>query len=110
MNDTIDSKSIGERIKLEREKLNLTRDELSESVSISNIFLSQIERGERQMSIPTLIRVANKLNLSLDYIIWGEDSIAVDRDAIIEKINIASKRELQVIDNVLKAILPNLKK
>ncbi|UZW12880.1 helix-turn-helix transcriptional regulator [Clostridium pasteurianum] len=108
--NNIDNKAVGERIRIEREFLNLTRDEFSESISISNIFLSQIERGERQMSINTLIKIANKLNLSIDYIIYGNDSIKVDKDTIINKINEASKRELKVIDEVLNAILPNLKK
>lgn len=110
MNCAIDNKAIGERIKAEREKLGMTRDEFSESVDISNIFLSQIERGERQMSLNTLIKISCKLNLSLDYIIFGDDSISVNKELIIKKINETSKRELKVIDDVLKAILPNLKK
>jgi len=110
MSDLIDNIAIGERIKNEREKLGLTRDEFSEKVDISNIFLSQIERGERLMSIQTLVKISAVLSISLDYIVFGEDSIIVDRDAIIYKINAVSKRELKVIDDVLKAILPNLKK
>ncbi|KAA8669682.1 helix-turn-helix domain-containing protein [Clostridium sp. HV4-5-A1G] len=110
MKNTIDNKAIGERIRIEREKLNLTREEFSELISISSVFLSQIERGERQMSMNTLIKVSTELDVSIDYIIWGEDSIEVNKAAIIERINTASKRELKVIDEVLKAILPNLKK
>lgn len=100
----------GERIRKHREFLGLTRDEFAEAISISTSFYTQIERGERLTSLELLVKISKKLNLSLDYIVFGDDSIDVNKDTLIDDINNASKRELKVIDDIFKAILPNLKK
>jgi transcriptional regulator with XRE-family HTH domain len=110
MNDNIDRISVGNRIKKNREQMGLTRDQFAEMIDISTSFFTQIERGEKLMSVQTLVKIAIKLNLSLDYLIWGDSSIDVNKDTLIDNINNASKRELKVIDNIFKAVLPNLKK
>lgn len=110
MNDNIDRKSVGNRIKTGREQMGLTRDEFAEMIDLSTSFFTQIERGEKLMSVQTLVKIAIKLDLSLDYLIWGDSSIDVNKDSLIDDINNASKRELKVIDDIFKAILPNLKK
>ncbi|EHJ01967.1 helix-turn-helix domain protein [Clostridium sp. DL-VIII] len=110
MND-INFIEMGKRIKLEREKNNMTRDQLAESVGISNVYLTQLERSDRQGSLAVICKIASVLNISLDYLIYGNDSIKVDKESIIEKINtLNSKRELKVIDEILNTIIPNLKK
>jgi transcriptional regulator with XRE-family HTH domain len=40
--------------------------------NISDSFLGHIERGGRTLSIETLAKLANALNLSIEYIICGE--------------------------------------
>lgn len=110
MDYTIDRKHVGERIKTGREQMGLTRDQFAEMIDLSISFFTQIERGEKLMSVQTLVKIAIKLNLSLDYLIWGDSSIDVNKDSLISDINNASKRELKVIDEIFKAVLPNLKK
>lgn len=110
MNDNIDRKSVGNRIKAGREQMGLTRDEFAEMIDLSTSFFTQIERGEKLMSVQTLVKIAIKLSLSLDYLIWGDSSIDVNKDSLIDDINNASKKELKVIDDIFKAVLPNLKK
>ncbi|MZK49039.1 helix-turn-helix domain-containing protein [Clostridium beijerinckii] len=110
MNDSINRKSFGNRIKTGREQMGLTRDEFAEMINLSTSFFTQIERGEKLMSVQTLVKIAIKLNLSLDYLIWGDSSIDVNKDSLISDINNASKRELKVINDIFNAVLPNLKK
>ena len=38
---------VGERIRQIRESLQMTREKFSEMIDISDVFLEQIERGER---------------------------------------------------------------
>lgn len=38
---------VGERIRGIREGLNMNREKFSEMIDISNVFLGQLERGER---------------------------------------------------------------
>lgn len=110
MTDNIDRISVGNRIKTGREQMGLTRDQFAEMIDISTSFFTQIERGEKLMSVQTLVKIAIKLNLSLDYLIWGDSSIDVNKNSLIDNINNASKKELKVIDDIFKAVLPNLKK
>lgn len=66
-------KLLGKRIKLERQKNNLTQEQLAEKVDISSSYMGQIERGERNVTIDNLIRIANILNVSIDYLL--QDSL-----------------------------------
>ncbi|HCJ56810.1 MAG TPA: XRE family transcriptional regulator, partial [Clostridiaceae bacterium] len=54
MEHEVDNKGIGERIRKEREKLALTREKLAEIIDLSPLYIGQLERGERQMSLNTL--------------------------------------------------------
>jgi transcriptional regulator with XRE-family HTH domain len=110
MIEEIDLKGVGIRIKTEREKFGYIRDKFSEIVGISSVYLSQIERGERQMSLITLIKVATSLNLSLDYLIFGDEALDVNKEDLISQINNSSKKELKIFQDVLKSVLPHIKK
>ena len=101
---------IGARIRDEREKNNWTRDAFSEKISISNMYLSQLEKGQRHASLPVTIKIAEILQISMDYLIYGDKIIDVDKKSLINMIENASKRELKVISDILVAVLPNLKK
>ncbi|MEK6263823.1 MAG: helix-turn-helix domain-containing protein [Clostridium sp.] len=58
MQKEINYEEIGNRIRIERENFDMTREKLSELVNLSPYFLGQIERGERKMSINTLIKIS----------------------------------------------------
>ena len=68
----INYKEIGARIRAERRRLDLTQEKLSEMADISESFMGHIERGGRTLSIETLAKIANALNLSIEYILCGE--------------------------------------
>lgn len=75
---------LGKRIKEERNKLNLTQEQLAEYADISTSYMGQIERGERKVTLETLIKVTNKLNVSIDYLL--KDSINITSDNSLEQI------------------------
>jgi len=60
---------LGQRIREERLKLNLTQEQLAESVDISISYMGQIERGERSLTLDTLIRLVNRLGITVDYLL-----------------------------------------
>lgn len=64
---------IGERVRLSRTSLGLSRDKLAELLGISTLFLGYIECGQRGMSINTLHNLCNALNVSADYILLGKN-------------------------------------
>lgn len=63
------NKIIGSNIRFERQKRDLTIDELSEILNIAPGFLGLIERGQRGTSIKNLCRIASVFNITLDTLI-----------------------------------------
>ena len=62
-------KKIGLKIKLERNKRNLSQEKLSELSGISKNFIGAIERGKSEPSITTLEQIALALGVEFDYLI-----------------------------------------
>ncbi|AEF94459.1 helix-turn-helix domain protein [Desulfotomaculum nigrificans CO-1-SRB] len=122
----IDNKTIGQRIREEREKLGLSREEFAEIIGLSNYYVGQLERGERQMSLPVLVKIVNCLHVSLDYLIFGKDYQnagnvnesqivyeACNYNKVKEINNLLSKcspKELELFKKLIKTILPYMSK
>lgn len=86
----MDYKRLGERIREERLKLNLTQAKLAEAVDISDTYMGAIERGERSLTLDTLVRLANRLGVTVDYLL--SDSVADTDSNITEQFK-------QIMDN-----------
>lgn len=70
----MDYKRLGERIREERRRLNLTQAQLAEAIDISDTYMGAIERGERGLSLDTLVRLANRLGVTVAYLL--SDSVS----------------------------------
>jgi transcriptional regulator with XRE-family HTH domain len=66
--------TVGERIKLVREELGWTQDKLAAKAKMSKSFISDVERGERDISSAYLLRIANAMGASLEFLMRGEDT------------------------------------
>lgn len=67
---------IGERIKKLREQKGCSITELAELANVSKSYLSYIERNlNKNPSIHFLIKVANSLDVSIEYLLTGIDYI-----------------------------------
>jgi transcriptional regulator with XRE-family HTH domain len=64
--------SVGDRIREIRESRGMNQDRLADKAQISKGFLSDIENGKRNPSSDNLLRIANVLGASLDYLMKGE--------------------------------------
>ena len=76
---------IGERIRIVRTSMGLSREALSEMLEISPLFLGYIECGQRGMSINTLQKFCEVLNVSADYILSGK-KISDNRELLLNTI------------------------
>ena len=74
---------VGERIRSIRENLKMNREMFSEMIDISDVFLGQIERGERSLSIKTLSKIVAFTGSSRDFILFGKN----ESNTTINKIN-----------------------
>lgn len=68
-----DSREVGERIKRRRDELGMKRKTLAEAAGISYPYISQLETGSRDASLPTQIALARALDVSLDALFAPED-------------------------------------
>lgn len=110
--DIIDNIAIGKRIREEREKLELSREEFAEIISLSATYVGQLERGERQMSLPVIVKIINCLHINLNYLILG-DSVYPSNDnckdtELVDLLQKCSPKELDIIKKIIKTILPYL--
>lgn len=62
----IDYEAIGQRIRKYRLTLGLSQEVVSEKADLTPAHYSHIERGNTKPSLPTLIRIANVLGISID--------------------------------------------
>ncbi len=60
---------LGKRIRKERVRLHLTQAQLAGDVNISDTYMGSIERGERCVPLDTLIRIAKRLDVTVDYLL-----------------------------------------
>lgn len=60
---------LGNRIRVARERKGITQEDLAEHVDISPSHISVIERGVKASRIDTLVRIANELDVSADYLL-----------------------------------------
>ena len=97
---------IGERIKQERLDKRLTQEALAEKANISASFLGQIERGERKLSLATLIQIAKVLGASLDYLVNDiPPSENPELDELIYLLRDHSRQEIRMITDISKTVL-----
>ncbi len=88
--ENMDYKKLGERIREERLKRNLTQAQLAEEVDISDTYMGAIERGERSLTLDTLVRLVNRLGVTVDYLLV--DSVTNNDENVVNQFR-------QIIDN-----------
>lgn len=108
----MDYKSLGNRIREERRRLNLTQAQLAEDIDISDTYMGAIERGERSLTLDTLERIVNRLGVTIDYLladsIPGNDSVIIEQfKQIIDRQPLERK---QMAINVLHSIFSYFEK
>lgn len=63
---------VGRKIKDKRLKMGITQEKLAEMCFISVSYVAHIERGTRNLSLDTAVRISTVLDISLDYLILDE--------------------------------------
>lgn len=81
---SINYKLIGERIKIKRKEARLTQEQLSEKLSVTVGYISQIERGITKPNLEMLSEICVILNCTLPYLTDGV--ITERRDYLNEEI------------------------
>jgi transcriptional regulator with XRE-family HTH domain len=73
----------GDRIRAIREARGKTQDQLADDAKISKGFLSEVENNKRNISSGNLLRLANVLGASVDYLLRGETKEQTHRQPVV---------------------------
>lgn len=101
MEKNIDYAALGKRIKNKRVENKLTQEQLSEMCELSAAHIGHIERGTRILSVDVLFRIAQVLNVSVDYLLFD----SVENDNILSSIApILKDTDKHKVNNFLKTV------
>ncbi len=76
--------TIGKRITYIRKERGLSQEKLAELADISTQYISIIENDKKNMSVAVLTKIADALNVTTDFIIYGRE--AANENLIINSI------------------------
>jgi len=89
--------SLGQRIKMRRQALKLTQQELAEALGLTPQHISAIEKGKRAPSLPSLAKLAEELGVTIDYLLTGKEGVITDTIPAIKadkKLKLEAKKAL----------------
>lgn len=106
--EELNYKEIGKRIKIKRQKINLTQEKLSEIIDVSPSYISEIERGSSIPSLATICKIADTLDCNLDYITFGITTKNIDH-TLSEILKSIPKKNQSLYINLCTNIADTLK-
>lgn len=103
----MDRKSIGQRIQTYREAAGMSQDELAETLELSTIYISTIERGVRTPSLDVFVNIANALNVSADILLVDvlRNGYKVKASLLSEKLETKSSEDRERVFKVIEAMV-----
>lgn len=106
----MDYELLGKRIREERKRHNLTQEKLAEKIDLSEAYIGQIERGERILSLDTLLKITDQFGVTVDYLL--NNSIDLNDDQFLNQLKKImmdrSTKEKQMILDVLRVMLTHV--
>lgn len=107
----LDYANIGIRVRQFRNTLGITQQELAERSGQEASNISHIERGTTKLSLPTLVKIANALNVSADDLLCGSIPAAkeaFDREAALI-LSDCTLEERKIIIGTLRTLREHLR-
>lgn len=108
----MDYYAIGQRIRKFRKALGFSQEALAEKVNISTTHMSHIETGNTKLSLPVLVGLAQVLEVKTDDLLYDESpsSRSCSINGIMQILDSCTKQQLQIIEDILKAVQFSLNK
>lgn len=107
----LDYKAIGERVRQLRTQRGYTQEKLSELAGISPQHFSNIENGMTKVALPTLIKITNALDCSIETVLCDSLSHAkpVYQNEILLETQDCDETEVRIIADIVKAAKQSLR-
>ena len=111
--NSVDYKALGAKIQQQRKQLGLAQATVAEKLDLSESFYGRVERGERVLSVETLVKVANFFDMSLDFLLLDSVQGGITDKLQIELSNIFKDKnpsEAALLLNLLKIHSENMER
>lgn len=109
-------RAMGRRIRVIRERKDITREELAEKMGISAAFISDVEYGNKGMSIKNLYLLSQLLGVTAEYLLGGnlysldKDQESMDvREEIISVLKQCTPEQIQSFRNISEIFADDMK-
>jgi len=89
--------TLGERTRKRRQVMKLTQQELGKALGLTSQHISAIEQDKRTPSLASLIKMAQELGVSVDYLLTGQEGVIIDTIPAIKadkKLKLEAKKAL----------------
>lgn len=105
----LDKKEMGARIRARRESLKMSREELAKKLCVTAKTISNIEYGEKGMTLKNLYRLKQVLGVSIDFLMDGDDAYADMEDQrkmlsenILSSLSVCSVKQLGCMEQMAR--------
>lgn len=110
--DKSDYINIGRRIRRARKNKNLSQENLAEMANLSVAHISHIETANTALSLPSLVGVANALDVSTDALLCDclKNPGATYKQEISAFVEDCSDQEIRIVADLVPALKHSLRK
>lgn len=84
---------MGERLRIRREEVNMTREDVAKIMCVRPKFIADVEIGQKGISVPNLYKLTQILNVSVEYIMSGKVDTRMD-----------SEERKQINENIIRTL------
>lgn len=98
-------KYIGKKVKEYRKSRDLTQETLGEKAGLHYTYIGQVERGEKEPSLKSLINIADALGVGVDKLLINYDlssEVSIQISNITDLLLNRDEKELEMIYTLLK--------
>ena len=105
-----DFRLIGNKLLLFRKRAGLTQAEVAEAAGLSDRTYADIERGNVNMRVETMLRICGVLHITPDMILTQEDTaFSVQREELMNHLESCKAKEQETALRLLSVYLKSLK-
>ena len=103
--------ALGMRIREARKQKGFTQGKLAELIGVTDVYISEIERGNKMPSIPLFICIVEALDISADYLL--RDNISSGKPFIYneftERLDKLSPKQRKAVLDILDIFIKSTK-
>ena len=103
-----DLHAIGNKLLAIRKRSGLTQAEVAEAAGLSDRTYADIERGQVNMRVETLLRICNVLHITPDEILTDAPPEVVPQELLFERLNTCRPKDKETALRLLNTFLQSL--